>query len=109
MKTVTVVLLVLVLGVLAMQVGTAGAVGADDTGLGFNQQGQKIVATGRNVWVPVLFVLGGLAVVTLIIVGARVAGLAFRYVLAMAIAAIIVTGAGITTMFPGLITSLTLP
>ena len=109
MRTVAVVMVVLVLGILAVQVETVAAVAADETGLGFDQQGQKIVGTARNVWVPVLVVVGLIAIATLILIGGRVAGIAFRYVLACAILAIAVTGAGLATLFPGLITSLTLP
>ena len=58
MKTVAVVLCVVVLAILAVQVGPVAAVGADETGLGFDQQGQKIVGSARNVWVPVLVVVG---------------------------------------------------
>ena len=109
MRTVAVVMFVLVLGLLTVQVGTVTAVGADTTGLGFDQQGQKIVGSARNVWVPVLVVVGIIALATLVLAGARVAGLAFRYCLACALLAIAVTGAGLGTLFPNLITSLTLP
>lgn len=109
MKTVVLVVMVLVLGIVAVQVGPVAAVGADETGLGFDQQGQKIVGTARNVWVPVLVVVGIVAVATLVLVGARVAGIAFRYCLACALLAIAVTGVGLASLFPGLITSLTLP
>src|ERR1700741_2095631 len=103
MKMVAMVLLVVVIGLLVGRVGTVGAVAADETGLGFNDQGTKIVNTARNVWVPVLVVLGIVALATLILIGARVAGLAFRYCLACALLAIAVTGTGLATLFPGLI------
>ena len=109
MKTVGIVMLVVVMALLVVQVGTASAVGADDTGLGFDQQGQKIVGTTRNVVVPVIVVLGIIGLVIVIIAGGRAAGVAFKYCLVCALLAIAVTGAGLTTMFPGLIVSLTLP
>jgi hypothetical protein len=109
MKTVGLVMLVVVMALFVVQVGTVGAVGADDTGLGFSEQGTKIVGTARNVWVPVLVVVGLIAIATLILVGGRVAGIAFKYCLACALLAIAVTGVGLPTLFPGLITSLMLP
>lgn len=109
MKPIVVVMLVLVLGLVAAQVRTVGAVAADETGLGFNEVGQKIVNTGRNVWVPVAVVIGILAIATMILVGARVAGLTFRFALACALFAIAITGTGLVTLFPGLIVAVTLP
>lgn len=104
-----VIILVVMLGILALHTGTAGAVAADETGLGFNEQGTKIVGAGRNVWVPVVVILGGLGLGTLILIGGRIAGFAFRYVLACAIFAIIITGTALTTLFPNLIVAFTLP
>lgn len=100
---------VLVVSVLAVQVGTVGAVAADSTGLGFNTQGQMLVDTGRNVFVPLL-VLGGLLLLAAAIgIGLRVAGVAVRWIVMCILLIVVCTGAGLTTFFPGLITSVTLP
>lgn len=106
---VVVTALVVVLCLLAVQIGTAGAVSADETGLGFDAAGQKVQNTSRNVVVPLL-VFGGLLVLAVSIgIGMRAAGVAVRWVVMCVLLIIVCTGAGLGTFFPGLITTLTLP
>lgn len=101
--------LVLLVGLLLCQVSWVDAVGADSTGLGFNTAGQKVVDTGRNVFVPVLVIGAVLVLAVLVLVGGRVAGQAVRTVIACVLLVVVLTGAGIATFFPGLITTGTLP
>jgi hypothetical protein len=108
MKLLALVALVLVLSVVAVQVGTAGAVAADETGLGFDAAGNKIVNTARNVWIPVVVVLAIIGLAAGILLGMRVAGFSFRVILCFLLLGIAATATGLATFFPGLVTSLTL-
>jgi hypothetical protein len=98
-----------ILCVLAVQVGTAEAVSADSTGLGFDEAGRKIEGTAKNVVVPVLVVVGFIILGCTIWFGGRAAGFAVKTVLACVIFVVAITGIGLQTMFPGLITSVIFP
>jgi hypothetical protein len=59
--------------------------------------------------VPVLVVVGFIVLGCMIWFGGRAAGFAVKTVLACVIFVVAITGIGLQTMFPGLITSVTFP
>jgi len=87
----------------------AWAVTPQDTSLPFDEIGNKVYSSAKNVWIP-LIVFGALvALAGVFIAGSRsLAGHSIRTVIAIAILAVACTGA-LVTLFPGLIVALTLP
>jgi hypothetical protein len=89
---------------------SAWAVTPQDAALPFDQTGEKIYSSAKNVWVPLLVFGGLVALAGVFIAGSRsLAGHSIRTILAIAILAIACTGVGLATLFPGLITTCALP
>jgi hypothetical protein len=100
----------LALVVVVLVANPALAVSAQANGLPFDNMGEAAVSSARNVWIPAIVVLGLIALAVAFIVGfQRLAGYSVRTAIALGILAVAVTGAGLQTLFPGLITSVTLP
>jgi hypothetical protein len=89
---------------------SAWAVTPQDTALPFDNMGASVFSSAKNVWIPLLVFGGLVALAGVFIAGSRsLAGHSIRTIIAIAILAIACTGVGLTTLFPGLITAVTLP
>src|SRR5262245_38357652 len=76
----------------------------------FDAIGQRAQNSARNTWAPLIITLGILALGTAVIIGLqRISSQAVRTIVGIGIIVIAITGAGLATLFPGIITSVILP
>ena len=88
----------------------AGAVTASDTELPFDAMGVRAQNSARTVWAPLIATIGILALGAAFIFGLqRLAGLTVRTAIGLGIIGIAITGVGLATLFPGLVTTVMLP
>jgi hypothetical protein len=99
----------LLLVVVVLSVSPAMAVSAQSNGLPFDNMGQAAYDSARQVWIPVIVVLGLIGLgAAFIFALSRLAGFAVRTAIGLGVLAVAATGTGLTTLFPGLITAVTL-
>ena len=100
----------LVLALVVVSVGPVAAVSAQSNGLPFDNMGQAAYDSARQVWIPVIVVLGLIGLgAAFIFALTRLAGFAVRTAIGLGVLALAATGTGLTTLFPGLITTVILP
>lgn len=101
---------VLIAVVVSVTLSPAYAVTATDQSLPFDGAGEKVYASAKNTWVPIIifFALVALAVAFAFALKA-VGGLTVRVAIAIAVLAIACTMTGLATLFPGITTSVLLP
>lgn len=86
------------------------AVSIANTEIPIDAQGERVVNSARQTWIPVIVILAIVSLATIIIIGAqRLAGVSVRTAIGLALLSVAATGAGLQTLFPGIVTSVILP